>query len=53
MQHSDESRAEMLSLSKTRTLNSHLSQVYDGKAYTLSLSGNEDVSIHKKIVASF
>ena len=35
----------MLSLSNVRTLSTHLSEAYDGKAYTLSLSANEDVSL--------
>jgi len=41
---SEESRAEMLSLSNLRTLSTHLSEAYDGKAYTLSLSANEDLA---------
>ncbi|XP_065056695.1 uncharacterized protein LOC135684920 [Rhopilema esculentum] len=34
----------MLSLSHQKTLSSHLSDIYDGKSYTLSISADEDLA---------
>eukprot|EP00112_Aurelia_sp_Birch-Aquarium-sp1_P015627 Seg3481.1 transcript_id=Seg3481.1/GoldUCD/mRNA.D3Y31 product="Renin receptor" protein_id=Seg3481.1/GoldUCD/D3Y31 len=40
----DQSRTEMLALSPKRSLSSHISEIYDGKAATLSISASEDLA---------